>query len=435
MQARAAAGNQAATFGRAKACIILFMWGGPAHQDTWDLKPDAPSGYKGEFTPTRTKLPGLLVNEHMPMMAARADRLTVIRSMTHTDVNHTTAPHRLLTGKPAVPGSQLADNWPSYGAILSQQGRSTGPLPPFVSMMPVSPDNAPRFVEETHGQGSGILGPTYNPLKITADPSRADYRVGDVALRADVPLARAHRRQELLQQLNGQAVRFDQVAEHATLDGHYRRAFEMLSSPKALSAFDLTKEPLAVRERYGLNIHGQAVLQARRLVEAGVPLITVFWQNDGLTNVSVYWDTHRRNFIDLKTRLCPPADQAFAALLDDLEDRGMLDETLVIWTGEMGRTPRLGQTVVGGAGAGPDSRDHWPHCFTSILAGGGAGRGVLYGASDRYAAYPAVNPVSAPDFVATVYHLLGVNPHQEIHDKLGRPLTLCEGTPIRELMA
>ena len=189
-----------------------------------------------------------------------------------------------------------------------------------------------------------------------------------------------------------------------------------------------------MRERYGLNPHGQSVLQARRLVERGVPLVTVFWPSDGIKNVSVYWDTHSRNFIDLKTRLMPPADQAFSALLDDLAERGMLDETLVVWTGEFGRTPRVGQRN-SDAGAGRDGRDHWPGCFTTVLAGGGIRGGQVYGSSDRHAAYPASNPVAPVDLVATVYHLLGVPEHLALpDDPQGRPLIVCPGTPIRELL-
>ena len=183
-----------------------------------------------------------------------------------------------------------------------------------------------------------------------------------------------------------------------------------------------------------MNVHGQSVLQARRLVEAGVPYVTVFWPNDGLTNVSVYWDTHNRNFIDLKTRLCPVTDRAFSALLDDLQERGMLDETLIVWTGEMGRTPRVGQGVVGGAGAGADGRDHWPSCFTSVLAGGGIQGGVVHGSSDKFAAYPASSPTSPQDLAATIYHCLGIDPHVQLRDNLGRPLTICEGTPISPIL-
>ena len=218
------------------------------------------------------------------------------------------------------------------------------------------------------------------------------------------------------------------------MQGHYERAFSLLASRGAADAFDLSREPQAVRERYGMNAHGQAVLQARRLVEAGVPLVTVFWQNDGITNVSVYWDTHNRNFLDLKTRLCPPADQAFAALLEDLEARGLLDSTLVVWTGEMGRTPRVGQSVVGGAGAGRDGRDHWPHVFTAVLAGGGIKGGIVHGASDRYAAYPASNPTPPADLAATVYHCLGVNPRTLLRDRVGRPMVLCDGSPISAVL-
>ena len=208
----------------------------------------------------------------------------------------------------------------------------------------------------------------------------------------------------------------------------------MITSATSEGAFNLAAEPAAMRERYGMNPHGQSVLQARRLVERGVPLVTVFWPSDGTKNVSVYWDTHNRNFIDLKTRLMPPADQAFSALLDDLSERGMLDETLVVWTGEFGRTPRIGQRN-SDAGAGRDGRDHWPGCFTSVLAGGGVRGGQVYGSSDRQAAYPASNPVAPVDLVATVYHLLGVNPELTLRDMQGRPLVVCPGTPIQALLS
>ena len=217
------------------------------------------------------------------------------------------------------------------------------------------------------------------------------------------------------------------------MDRHVHRAFDILNSASGSGAFDLAKEPPAVRERYGLNPHGQSVLQARRLVERGVPLVTVFWPSDGIKNVSVYWDTHNRNFVDLRERLMPPADQAFSALLDDLAQRGMLDETLVVWTGEFGRTPRVGQRN-SDAGAGRDGRDHWPGCFTTVLAGGGIRGGQVYGSSDRHAALPASNPVAPVDLIATVYHALGVPPHLALPDAQGRPLVICPGTPIHELL-
>lgn len=420
---------------RAKACIFLFMWGGPAHQDTWDMKPNAPSEYRGDFRPVDTSVPGLQICEHLPMLAQRADKLAVIRSMTHDDVDHTSATHYPLTGR-ATPrrGGALTEDWPSIGSVIARLGRGTGPLPPFVSMMPVVPDGAPRFVESSHGQGAGWLGPTFDPMRIDADGSKPDYKVGDFDLLADVPLTRSNRRRTLLNAIDEHRQQMEQDARVLATSSHYERAFSLLSSKGAVDAFDLSREPIAVRERYGMNVHGQSVLQARRLVEAGVPFVTVFWPNDGITNVSVYWDTHNRNFIDLKTRLCPVTDQAFSALLDDLQDRGLLDETLIVWTGEMGRTPRVGQGVVGGAGAGADGRDHWPSCFTSVLAGGGIRGGTIHGSSDRFAAYPASMPTSPQDLAATIYHSLGVDPHLQLRDNLGRPLTICEGTPIQQIL-
>jgi hypothetical protein len=419
----------------ARACILLFMWGGPAQQDTWDPKPDAPAEYRGEFRPIATRVPGLHICEHLPRLARHTDKLALVRSMTHPDVDHLTATHYLLTGR-GVPrrGAPRTEDWPTYGAVLDWLGRGRGPLPPFVSLMPAVPNGAPRFVEESHGQDAGWLGPLHQPLRIDADPSKPGYKVGEFSLRADVPTSRADGRRTLLRDLDRQRRGLERQLDVTAMGEHYQRAFSLLATRGAAEAFDVTREPLAVRERYGMNTHGQAVLQARRLVEAGVPLVTVFWQNDGITNVSVYWDTHSRNFVDLKDRLCPVTDRAFSALLEDLEQRGLLDETLVVWTGEMGRTPRVGQSVVGGAGAGRDGRDHWPHVFTTVLAGGGARGGVVHGASDRYAAYPTACPTPPADLAATVYHCLGIDPRTQIRDRLDRPVTLCEGTPIRAIL-
>jgi uncharacterized protein (DUF1501 family) len=218
------------------------------------------------------------------------------------------------------------------------------------------------------------------------------------------------------------------------MDAHQRRAFELLGAGAAGQAFDLTSEPAAVRERYGLNPHGQSVLQARRLIERGVPLVSVYWPSDGIKDVSVYWDTHSRNFIDLKQRLMPVTDQAFSALLDDLAERGLLDDTLLVWTGEFGRTPRVGQRN-SDAGAGADGRDHWPGCFTSVLAGGGVAGGQVYGGSDKLAAYPASDPVAPADLVATIYHLLGVPQDQALPDAQGRPHFIQSGRPLTRLLA
>ncbi|MBI2827038.1 MAG: DUF1501 domain-containing protein [Planctomycetia bacterium] len=422
------------SFGRAKSCILLFMWGGPAQQETWDLKPEAPAEIRGEFRPIATRVPGIHISEHFPQLARRTDKLAIVRSMTHTNVDHTTATSFLLTGQPPPADTKLRSDWPHMGAVLAKLGRGRGPLPPFVSMRPKLENDVPRFVEESHGQFAGWLGQAYDPLTIDADPSRREYRVGDFELPAEISVPRFDGRRDLLTEVNSVLRRQLDDGALAAFDGHHQKAFALLGSAAGGDAFDLAKEPQEVRERYGLNPHGQSVLQARRLVERGVPLVTVFWPNDGIKNVSVYWDTHSRNFIDLRERLMPTADQAFSALLDDLNDRGLLDETLVVWTGEFGRTPRVGQRN-SDAGAGRDGRDHWPGCFSTVLAGGGIHGGQVYGASDKHAAYPAVDPVAPVDLVATAYHLLGVAPHQTINDQQGRPMIICPGTPIERLLA
>ncbi|HEX3727694.1 MAG TPA: DUF1501 domain-containing protein [Pirellulales bacterium] len=424
----------ASSFGRAKNCILLFMWGGPAHQDTWDLKPTAPAEIRGEFKPIATKVPGIHIGEHFPLLADRTDQLAIVRSMTHTDVDHLTSTHFLLTGQPPPRSGNLRGDWPHMGAVLAKLGRGRDPLPPFVSLRPKLKNDVPRFVEQCHGQTAGWLGQAFDPLAIDANPAETDYRVGDFRLPAEISAARLAERRMLLGDVNSPQRRRGTDAATETMDRHVQRAFDMLNSASGSGAFDLSQEPPGVRERYGMHPHGQSVLQARRLIERGVPLVTVFWPSDGTKNVSVYWDTHNRNFVDLRQRLMPPADQAFSALLDDLGQRGLLDETLVVWTGEFGRTPRVGQRN-SDAGAGRDGRDHWPGCFSTVLAGGGIRGGQVYGSSDRHAAYPASNPVAPVDLVATVYHLLGIEQHLALADAQGRPLVICPGTPIRDLLA
>jgi hypothetical protein len=417
---------------RAKSTVLLFMWGGPAQQETWDLKPHAPAEIRGEFKPILTNVPGIEISEHFPLLAQRCDKLAIIRSMTHGDVNHTTATHYLLTGQPPPVGDDFRKDWPSIGSVLAKLGRGKDPLPPFIQMRPTMPGDVPRFVEESHGQFAGWLGSTWDPLTIDARPDLADYRVGDFLLPDGMSDQRLRDRQSLLGLVEQKLVRLDQAGSLGAMSRHYSRAFDLLSSAVGKDAFDLTQEPDHVRDRYGRNPHGQSVLQARRLVERGVPLVTIFWPNDGIKNVSVYWDTHSRNFVDLKERLMPPADLAFSTLIDDLSERGLLDETLVVWSGEFGRTPRIGQRN-SDAGAGADGRDHWPNCFSTVLAGGGIRGGIVHGASDRNAAYPVSNPVAPVDLVATIYQQMGVAKGLELTDSLNRPFVICPGTPIAEL--
>jgi hypothetical protein len=332
------------------------MWGGPAHQDTWDLKPEAPAEIRGEFRPIPTVTPGLQICEHFPRLAQRTDRLAIIRSMTHSNVDHTPSTHYLLTGQAPPPTTDPRKDWPSLGSVLSRLGRGREPLPPFVSMRPTVPGDVPRFVEQSQGQFAGWLGQQFDPLTIDTDPNDPAYRVDEFSLHEGIAVSRLDDRRALLASLQAQRSILERTLDSA-VDSHYRRAFELLHGTAGGDAFDLSREPDHIRDAYGRNPHGQSVLLARRLVERGVPLVCAFWPNDGIKNVSVYWDTHSRNFIDLKDRLMPVADQAFSTLLDDLADRGMLDETLVIWTGEFGRTPRVGQRN-SDAGAAADGRDH-----------------------------------------------------------------------------
>lgn len=422
----------ASSFGKAKRCILLFMWGGPSQLETWDLKPDAPSEIRGEFKPIQTNVPGIHISEHFPRLAQKTDKLCIVRSMTHTDVNHTSATHFLLTGQPPPLTREKSKQWPHIGATLSALGRGAGPLPPLLQMRPKVPGDVPRFVEQSQGQFAGWLGGAYDPLTIDHDPNRDDYAIPAMQLLPELSVGRLEDRWKLLHDLNQQVELTGSSLD--AKDSNYRKAFEILSSGATGSgAFDLDQESDSLRDRYGRNPHGQSVLQARRLVERGVPLVTVFWPNDGIKNVSVYWDTHSRNFIDHKDRLMPVADQAFSTLLDDLEQRGLLDDTLVIWTGEFGRTPKVGQRN-SDAGAGADGRDHWPGCFTTVLAGGGFKRGFVYGRSDKRAAFPAENPVAPADLIATVYHALGVPEGQILHDTSGRPHFVRPGNAISELL-
>jgi hypothetical protein len=408
------------TRGKARACILLFMWGGPSQLDTWDLKPDAPAEIRGPFKPIATSAPGIQISEHFPLLAKQARRYTIIRSMTHDDPAHLSSVHHIMTGRHAPHVKSDADppsrkDSPHIGSALSKLQPPTKGLPPFVAMPwnvshPAAPGgNAP-------GQNAGWLGPTYDPFLVTGDPNAPNFAVAGLYGDGGMPLERLEDRKNLLAQLDAQ------VASGA-LSGLQARAFDLIGSAAARRAFDLSREDPRVRDRYGRNIHGQCLLLARRLVEAGVRLVCVNWHQDG----QFFWDTHNNNFNGLKDRLMPPADQGFSALLDDLADRGMLDETLLVWVGEFGRKPQI---TAGNAG-----REHWPGCYSAVLAGGGIKGGQVYGKSDRLAAHPSENPVSPSDLTATIYEALGIPAETTIPDREGRPVALTEGQPVQALFA
>lgn len=409
--------------GRAKSCILIFQWGGPSQLDTWDPKPDAPAEIRGEFGTIATSVPGVRISEHFPLLAAQAHRLAIVRSMTHDDPAHLSTAHRVLTGHLApTPFSDAAgpspNDWPHLGALLARCRPTAGALPSAVTMpWTVAHPAAPGG--RAPGQDAGWLGKAFEPFRIEGDPNAPSFQVGGLGLPDGVSAERLHDRRSLLTGLHDVVGKAGAGAR--AWDGFQARALDALSSAEARGAFQIEREDPKVRDRYGRHIHGQCLLLARRLVEAGVGLVTVNWHNDGQN----FWDTHGDNFRHLKDRLMPPADRGFAALLDDLASRGMLDETLVVWAGEFGRTPRVVKANAG--------REHWPRCYSAVLAGGGVRPGVVYGASDRWAAYPARDPVSPEDLGATILAALGVDPASEVRDPVGRPLRINTGTPLTAL--
>lgn len=401
----------------AKSVILLFMWGGPSHIDTWDPKPNAPAEIRGQFQSIATTVPGLRISEYFPRLAAQARRYAVIRSMTHTDPAHLSPVHHLMTGRIAPKpnsdndGASRSDA-PCLGAMVQRLLPSPDALPRAVTLpWAVSHPAAPGGVAP--GQNAGWLGTAFDPFLITGDPNSPTFAVAGLAASSDLSPRRLQDRAALCRTL-------DRTGGYGGGFSDLRaRALDLLITPEATRAFDLSQEPAAIRDRYGRNRVGQSCLMARRLIEAGTRLVTVNWPDDGQT----FWDTHGNNFPSLRDRLMPPADMSFAALLDDLSDRGLLDETLVVWIGEFGRTPKVENA----------GRQHWPQCYSAVLAGGGIRGGAIYGASDSIGAYPADRPVSPADMTATIYHALGINPETSVNDRLGRALVLTEGKPLTDL--
>ena len=424
---------------KAKSCILFFMEGGPSHVDLWDMKPNAPEEVRGIFQPIATSVPGLQICEHLPRWAPIMKHLTTVRSVSHSIVDHNASSHYMLTGQYPMRGTQLIrgpspQNAPPFGSVLAKLRPSDSPLPDYVHI-PKQFFNCGDFIPGVLG---GLLGDAYDPF-VTGDPSSPDYKVPGLEHAADMSNQRLSRRQALLHDVDSAAERLGRSRAMGRMGTFYEKAFSLITSPQMRQAFEIKNEPESVRLRYGLpkSIEGvrgnglphlgQSMLLARRLVEAGVRLVSVWAGGQA-------FDTHAGNFQSLAKGLCPPMDMAFSALIEDLEQRGMLDETLVVALAEFGRTPRLGQATFSAAITKPDGRDHWPHCYTMFLAGAGVKRGLVYGASDPIGGYPAANPVSPNDMAATIYTLLGIDPHQRIYDSLNRPHTITEGTPVHELL-
>jgi uncharacterized protein (DUF1501 family) len=426
LRARAAAApSRTGTFGRARSVIVLYLHGGHAQQETWDPKPDGPSPARGEFGAIATSVPGIRIGELLPCSAQVMHRLAVIRSLSHGNANHVQASLAALTGHAHPPEAESRgdfppspNDFPPFGAVVNRLRRA-GPLPAWVQIGPLM-----RRANGTvlHGQSPGFLGRRHGPLVIDQDLLPERVRVEAVAANPEVTALRLTARRGLLEQIDGQRRRLDRSGEVQTFDQYQRHALNLLTSPATARAFDLAAEPAALRARYGRTQFGQCCLLARRLAEAGVPLINVHYCRtpDGS------WDTHGRHFSQMKNSLCPTFDRAFAALVTDLDQRGLLDQTLVLATAEFGRTPKINAS--GG-------RDHWPWVYAVALAGGGAARGVVHGSSDRIAAHPTAHPHDPRDLAATVYHLLGVPADTVVHDQSGRPHPLVIGQAVGGLLA
>jgi hypothetical protein len=413
-------------FGRAKSCIVFFAWGGMSHLDTFDLKPDAPIDVRGPFHEIPTAVPGLRVGEHLPRLARHARRLAIVRSVTHDAVGHRPAAYWALTGHaPPTPNQNWEStrrDWPSLGAQVAKAFGTRVPAPfPGTVQLPYTMADGGR----SNGQDGGFLGLGSDPV-VFRPAAGAPYdgrspEAGTIELGGDVDVPRWTSRRDLLSRLET-AGRAPDGRETEDVERWRDKSFDLLLDARAAGAFDLEGEPRRVREAYGGHIAGQSALLARKLTEAGVPLVTVIPAAGDLNgSIGAHWDTHADNFNRLKDQMLPPLDQASAALLDDLADRGRLDETLVVWLTEFGRTPRIS----GGAG-----RDHYPGCYSVAFAGGGIQGGRAYGRSDATGAQPVENPCGPPDLQATIFHALGIDPAFDLHDIEGRPLRACDGRPL-----
>ena len=412
--------------GKAKSCILIYLWGGPPQQDLWDMKPNSPSAMRSHFQPIQTVTPGIEVCEHLPNFARHTDKLAIVRSLTHDSDNHEPSVYRTLTGRVnntlVVPRNQRNRlDAPNLGSMVSTFS-PPGVLPASVTI--------PRPIGHSgvtySGTHAGWLGAAHDPMEIAAAAGGTTEKpTHTMSLPDDLSNTRLLARQGLVRTINQVERRYDQLAAARNIDLYRDQAVRMLTSTVAQNAFNLEKEDPKVRDRYGRNEWGESMLLARRLVEAGVRLVTISWMtvfaNGVVSNV---WDNHAGTYMLTEPYCLKSLDPGFAALMDDLTDRGLLDDTLVAMYGEFGRTPLLNAT---------QGRDHWGRVQSAILAGGGIRGGQVYGSSDKDAAYPASNPVSPEDMLATIYYSLGIDPDAELRDPLGRPHRVVDGTPITAL--
>jgi hypothetical protein len=415
---------------RARAVIFLHQFGGPSQTDTLDMKPNAPEAIRGEFKPVATRAPGISVCDRLPRLAHVADKFALVRSVYHDKKNHNSATYYSLTGRaPALDDIRLRDTnelFPAYGSVVDLLAPAKAGVPTFVSYPYLLRDGS-----VTPGQHASFLGKTHDPFFIGEDPNSPDFRLPELTLPGNLSLARLENRREVQRLIDRQSELLDISARARGIDANFQKALTMLTSPEVKKAFNLSDEPASLRDKYGRTTYGQSCLLARRLVEAGARFINVYFAASiGGQSNSGGWDTHGFNnkpmYPVLKNYLIPITDQAVPALLEDLDSRGLLNDTLVVWMGEFGRSPRINSMA---------GRDHWPQCYTALLAGGGVRRGFVHGSSDKIGAFPATDPVRPDDLAATMFHLLGINPQTEVHDALNRPLPIATGNPIMGLLS
>ncbi|MBT4866672.1 MAG: DUF1501 domain-containing protein [Planctomycetaceae bacterium] len=420
----------------AKSTILFFLSGGASHVDMWDMKPEAPLEYRGPFQPIATSAPGVRLCEHLPMLAKQAHHLALINSVggtVNTNDHHAGYYHNLTGHVPDPTFLTLGNNrkpvsgdWPFMGTVVA----SKRPQHPYLTNAITLPQmvGAPAYTRP--GQFAARLGVEHDPLYVNGNRDEPlKFQAPAIALSGGITPDRLTARYELMRNIDAAHRQFDQYVKVRTWSRQQERAMSLLTSSRTTEAFDVSQEPKALRERYGETVNGMSLLLARRLVEVGVPFITVFWMGDPKAAKTLKcasgggWDTHGNNFECLQKALLPEFDRGFSALISDLEDRSLLDDTLLMITSEMGRKPKIGDPRSGGtSGAG---RDHWTHCLTDVLAGGGIRGGQSYGSSDRYGEFPADKPVTPADVTKTVYHAMGI--HDLIaYDNQKKPYQLLE---------
>ncbi len=414
---------------RAKSCIVLWMTGGPPQHETWDPKPNAPAEIRGPFDCIPTSVPGVRVGELMPLTARWLDRLCVIRSVVTNNPGHVGGSYEMLTGveHPGGKGNEAIvasrSDFPCLGAVVKRFRQPTGGLPTSVTF-PQPIFNVPVYP----AQDAGFLGSQWDPLQLNYDPAAPTIRIPELSLPGEVTAERLGRRRSLLDQVSREFNQLGAGPAPARFEHQVVEAFDLLTGRKARDAFSLDLEPPAVRDRYGRHSFGLGCLLARRLVEAGVSLVQLNWHREP-NDEQPMWDCHHMMATNLKTKLMPPMDQGYTALLEDLDQRGLLRETLVVWMGEMGRTPKL-ESIPKYREPG---RNHWGNVFSIALAGAGVKQGLVHGVSDKDAAYPQDNPVGPQDLTATIFHALGIAPETEIQDQLGRPRPVSAGRVLDSL--